>query len=397
MSRLTAPDIDRRVADLRAVLDRTSASLVELDADVTRQLLDHSTVLRGATAEGWRDAAARHAELWKRQLAVEKAFTCIDAARGTRRAPGQAVLIEVDGLLTGLCVEVPETTERDRPSLTGTRGGRSRCTIEDALDQMSADYDEVSSFLKKVADAWGTCSERLEQVGAEISELSARVQDGGMRPTIQLRAIEDELAQARVMALEDPVAFTSQSIDALEEQVARARATVDVAIRGREARIRELADADSAVQACRSAVLACQDELERLAQKIVVRDVTWAAIDAAAGDVDVLSTEQERAAQLGNDAAAAGIRRRADSLRAEVGSLATTELARTERRDELRGLLGAYRAKAVAVGLAENLEVDELYQTAQDELYSSPCDVDLSERLVGDFGQVIHVRSGATP
>jgi len=223
------------------------------------------------------------------------------------------------------------------------------------------------------------------------------VQDGGMRPTIQLRAIEDELAQARVMALEDPVAFTSQSIDALEEQVARARATVDVAIRGREARIRELADADSAVQACRSAVLACQDELERLAQKIVVRDVTWAAIDAAAGDVDVLSTEQERAAQLGNDAAAAGIRRRADSLRAEVGSLATTELARTERRDELRGLLGAYRAKAVAVGLAENLEVDELYQTAQDELYSSPCDVDLSERLVGDFGQVIHVRSGATP
>jgi len=173
---------------------------------------------------------------------------------------------------------------------------------------MSDDYDEVSSFLKKVADAWGTCSERLEQVGAEISELSARVQDGGMRPTIQLRAIEDELAQARVMALEDPVAFTSQSIDALEEQVARARATVDVAIRGREARIRELADADSAVQACRSAVLACQDELERLAQKIVVRDVTWAAIDAAAGDVDVLSTEQERAAQLGNDAAAAGIR-----------------------------------------------------------------------------------------
>jgi hypothetical protein len=218
-----------------------------------------------------------------------------------------------------------------------------------------------------------------------------------MRPTNQLRAIEDELAEARVLALEDPASLTPQSIDALEEHVARARATVDEAIRGREARIRELADADSAVRACRSAVLACRQQLEHLAEKIVVPDVTWAAVEAAAAEIETLHTEQESAAQLGNDATAAGIRRRADSLRAEVGRLAAREGARTERRDELRGLLGAYRAKAVAVGLAEDLEVDEVYEAAQDELYSSPCDLDASEQKVAELRRAIRARSRVKP
>ena len=58
-------------AQFRAVLDRTTASLVELDADVTRQLLESSTSLRGATAAAWADASRRHADLWRGQFALE--------------------------------------------------------------------------------------------------------------------------------------------------------------------------------------------------------------------------------------------------------------------------------------------------------------------------------------
>jgi hypothetical protein len=376
------------------MLDRTSASLVDLDADVTRRLLEQSIGLRGATSEGWRKVVARHADLWTCQLALEKVLASIDQARGTRAAPGQTVLVEVDRLLTGLCVEVPEPSERDRPSLTGARGGPSRCTIEDALDRMNVDYDEVSAFLKRVADVWGVYSERLDRVGVEVSQLNERVRDGGMRPTNQLRAIEDELAEARALALEDPASFTPHSIDALDEHIARARATVDEAVRGREARIKGLADADSAVQACRSAVVACRDELQGLAEEVLVRDSSWAALDAAVDGVDALRTEYERAAQLGNDAAAASIRRRAVSLRGDLEHLASTEGVRRQRRDELRGLLGAYRAKAVAVGLAEDLAIDDMYQAARVELYSSPCDLDASEQRVAGLRGAILVRSG---
>ena len=52
----TRSSVDRRIADLRAIHERIAQNLVELDADVTRQMLDSSTTLResdgGAVGRG---------------------------------------------------------------------------------------------------------------------------------------------------------------------------------------------------------------------------------------------------------------------------------------------------------------------------------------------------------
>ena len=69
--------IDERIAKIRTVLDRATGNLVELDADVTRRLLESSTSLRGVTAESWADASRRHAELWRGQFALESVLTQI--------------------------------------------------------------------------------------------------------------------------------------------------------------------------------------------------------------------------------------------------------------------------------------------------------------------------------
>lgn len=395
MPRLTVHDVDQRVADLRAVLDRASASLLELDADVTRQLLEQSTVLRGATAEAWRDAAARHAGLWSNQLAIEKVFVRMTEQRGTRKAPSQGVLVCVDELLTGDWVEVPRDPERDRPSLTGSEGAMSRCSIEAALERMNGDYETVSACLTKVANVWADCTDRLERLDKEVSELVVRVQDLGMRPTNQLRSIEDSVADAHGLAREDPLSFDPQSVVVLEERVVRARVTVDQAVRGREVRTEQLADADQVVQACLAAVHAGQAELDAMAEKVVVREDARATVDALANEIVQLRTEQENAAEMGNHLASGRIRLRGEGIQRELGHLLEEERTRAGRRDELRGLLGAYLAKAQAAGLAENLDVDEAYVAALDELYVAPCDLERSERLVSEFGSVISASGDA--
>ena len=69
-----------------------------------------------------------------------------------------------------------------------------------------------------------------------------------------------------------------------------------------------------------------------------------------------------------------------ESLLVDVTRLATAAQAGIEKRDELRGVLTAYQAKAQAIGLAESLELGELYAAARDVLYSAPCDLELAEQ-----------------
>jgi hypothetical protein len=217
-----------------------------------------------------------------------------------------------------------------------------------------------------------------------------------MRPTNQLRNIEDALEDAHRIAGEDPLSFDPHSIDVLDDRVVQARASVDQAVRGREARTEELADADRAVEACLATMQACRSELDLVAEKVVVRDAARMRLGALANEIDQLRAERERADLLESQGAVESIRLRGDQIQEELRHLIEEEQGRTARRDELRGLLGAYRAKAESAGLAENLDVDKAYLAAQDQLYVSPCDLDTSERLVTEFSHVIRARAGST-
>jgi hypothetical protein len=69
---------------------------------------------------------------------------------------------------------------------------------------------------------------------------------------------------------------------------------------------------------------------------------------------------------------------------AELRQLAEGLLA---RRDELRGRLSAYRAKAAARGLAEHPDLTELHAQARALLYAAPCDLRASTRSVHAYQQ----------
>ncbi|MEA2685659.1 MAG: hypothetical protein QOE93_854 [Actinomycetota bacterium] len=78
-------------------------------------------------------------------------------------------------------------------------------------------------------------------------------------------------------------------------------------------------------------------------------------------------------------------RRTADRWLADARRVATANGAGVARRNELRGLLQAFRAKSLATGRAEDPTLVALHDAAEQALYLAPCDLHRAERLVGDY------------
>ncbi len=382
VTRLTTEEIDRRIEEFRTVLDRTTVRLAELDADVTRRLLETSHELRGATAEAWADVSVRQSAMWQGQLALENLVTQILDERGSRRSASPAALIRLDGLLGGTSVELPRSPESGLPRLTDDASPTVACSVAAVFDQMSSDFVVVTEFVGAVARAWGELTDRLDDVAAMLSELKKEIQRSDMRPPNDLGGLERALADAKATAQEDPISFGSGDVALLESRAQRVSETVRGVARVHEADLEELVAADRSIGAGLEELATCRAQLDTWSEKIVVPDATVAELDRLARELDRLRLECEQAQSPGSGHRTAELRRRADGLHDEVTRLARIEGARMERRDELRGLLGAYHAKAGAVGLAESLEIDGLYAAARDALYCAPCNLEEGERCV---------------
>ena len=59
------------------------------------------------------------------------------------------------------------------------------------------------------------------------------------------------------------------------------------------------------------------------------------------------------------------------------------------QRDELRGLLGAYRAKAAALGAAEDPALTSQYRHARDLLWTAPCQLAEADQAVRDYQRAV--------
>jgi uncharacterized coiled-coil DUF342 family protein len=79
---------------------------------------------------------------------------------------------------------------------------------------------------------------------------------------------------------------------------------------------------------------------------------------------------------------------RAQQLRAAADGLIA-------RRDELRGRIEAYRAKANASGLAENESLAPLFEQAHTLLFTAPCDLRAATRAVHAYQTTLASLLGA--
>jgi hypothetical protein len=64
-------------------------------------------------------------------------------------------------------------------------------------------------------------------------------------------------------------------------------------------------------------------------------------------------------------------------------------VALVSQRDELRGLLDAYRAKAGRLGAAEDPGLAQLYAQVRELLWTAPCDLRVASAAVTSYQQAV--------
>lgn len=86
---------------------------------------------------------------------------------------------------------------------------------------------------------------------------------------------------------------------------------------------------------------------------------------------------------------------RVDRLGAAFDEVAARFTAVLERRNELRGLLHAFRDKAGGSGLAEDASLEPLLRAAEHQLWSAPCDVGVAAQSVREYTDAVNAAIAA--
>jgi hypothetical protein len=253
---------------------------------------------------------------------------------------------------------------------------------------MTSTFDQAAESVTALFTAQDVVLPRLIEIESMLAAIEAQALSikvpapGG---TVDLRA---RLHDLRRDLLEDPLSVDLDVVHAITAETDRLAADTQATVTAAAEFGETVALLETALGERESAIRAARPQVEEAKRKIT-------QCSAAALDLDGLDrTAAALRKQIGTLRAAAQQNvqtalERADELAANLSQLALAtrdicEAARQqmEARRELRGRLDAYRAKAQAVGRAEDIRLDGLFRVAHEALYRAPCDLDEAERLV---------------
>ena len=391
---MTVPSLapaDTELARLEAAATAIAANLVDLDGSPARKDLDKGP-LTGRTAAAWADAAAALTQLWDGYRLLTDLIARARAVRDRRRL-NDADRAEFANLVLGGSITLSTTTvPLAQRGLLSPGELNTTCTPAALLSAMEAAFATAVGVATRAGDVW----QRLLPVAAEATAALATVRRLTGMETPTLAEADRRLGAFTALLASDPLGCDEGDLAAARTLIDRADAERTSADELRENLNRRLTDA------------------HRLSDEIGAAErVARAAIDAVIGrfaDADIAGLDR-------SDPAAAGpelqphLRTdlRPDLAAIEALALAGhwslvsprlhdwTRLARerlaglrevTDRntgllaaRNELRGRLDAYRAKALRRGLAEDATLDPLAERARAAL-TAPCDLDAARAAV---------------
>ena len=389
---------DQAAAAVKATVaerDAIQANLLELDSSFGKQLLAGAE-LTGDTRRRWDATAATLATLWQ----VFSAYSAVvdQAAEAAARHLGPRELAAISGLLTGRSVQLASG-----PAPLAGRDladpGREDLTLATAVARMRGAFSSVTEVVSAAEHVWTEVAGRLDAVGAELARvtpLAATLGDEAL--TGNLTAAQGKLARLRDTLNSDPLALwqpggtvDTSGADRLAERVNVAASRVDELVRLRDEAHQRVAEVAAAMAAARSAREDAAAAWQRATAKIAA-----GALPPPPADLADLSGRLDG---LGPMLAAGRWTRLASELDLLDRELATVTagfreaeravVAAMAKRDELRGLLGAYKAKAARLGAAEDAALAERYDRARDLLWTAPCDLAAAEAAVAGYQQAV--------
>jgi hypothetical protein len=381
--------------------DAIQANLLELDGSFGKRLLA-GAALTGQTARRWEVTAASLANLW--QLYSVYSAVIDQAAETVKGHLGARELAGIAALLTGPSVQLAAgpapLAGRDLAD-----SGRENLTVAAAVARMRVAFGQVTQVVSAAEQVWNEVTGKLDAVAAELARvmpLAASLADEAL--TGNLAAAEGKLARLRTTLSSDPLSLwqggpdpvDASGADRLAERVAAAVIRVDELTRLRDDARQRVADVTAAAATVRAAREDADAAWQRAAAKI--------AAEALPAQPPGLADLTARLADLDSLLAAGRWTRLAaelDEIERDLAT-ATANFRNAERevvdvmskREELRGLLGAYQAKAARLGAAEDPGLTERYDRAHGLLWTAPCDLAAAADAVTGYQQAVLALGG---
>jgi hypothetical protein len=325
--------------------------------------------------------------------------------RAQLRGRSAEVAEEAAGLVDGLWTRYPELSEAGEKIETTAAGGDRAALanlvrrVEPLLRSLEADAERALTLIGQLGTAWRNAVPRLDAMRARLGKAGETAETLGMPGDPELAAARTVVDDATAQATSDPL---GAKLDEAERLVARV-----------EERLAELARTRAGIGADLDAAGARLDEVERLItagagaraaaeDRIVDPGGLVSPLDPSeldTGDRALRPWLARIRAQANAGAWPAAAKsledwlEAADALRAQADAVAKANRAPLERRNDLRGLLDAFRAKAAALGLAEDPALTSLYRSAREALYAYRCDVRRADTLVREYGRAIELPS----
>jgi hypothetical protein len=361
--------------------DTMQANLLDLDGSFGKRLLaGASSQLTGVSQQQWERVSAALAALWDMFSTYS---SVVDRAAGLAAGRlGTKELAEISALLNGPSVEI---VRAPGPRRDLADSGRDRLSLTTARARMRELYQQINEILTTVETNWNATAASLDTVAQTLGQVDGL---GDLVLGSEVAAIAAELTRQRNALNTDPLGAQAAAADRLAERARAAGAQAARLAGVRDGARQRIAALRAGIAAARAAYAkadaAYQQACARIAAVTPIGVFTdpsprLAALDPllAAGNWPALAAALDA---LERDTQAV-LNKNLESERALVSLVS--------QRDELRGLLDAYKAKAGRLGAAEDPGLARLYAQVRELLWTAPCDLRVAAAAVTSYQQAV--------
>ncbi|MCP3936144.1 MAG: hypothetical protein GY708_12315 [Actinomycetia bacterium] len=406
---MNADEIDALLERYRVAHSRIAANLVDLDDHRAYEMLSGAEVGPVTSArlgEGFDNISL----LWSGLTQLGRVLDEAGALRSQGRPRGERGK-QLEELLLSNSIEFGaqelESTGLDRGDRGLLESPKRSFTIDELLVMMASVYEPIRDAIAEIDAVWSEILPRLD--AARTSMSSMREHLSGADEPAEVEAAQLAVDELDRIVLSDPLAIRHNAGRDLEAAVLEAARRVDAMVAERASLDDDLRSIDTRLAGLRllrakAAAAYSEAHAKILDPSDLVRVPGPHVIDGHGGLA-------ERAKNLAGDSRAKNTAAGAIALteyrswdhlalalHAQLESAHRKNRAGLDTRDELRGRLIAYKAKASALAIAAvtHPTIADIAESAQNELFTAPIDLDRAADLVDRFAEAVS-RSGGDP
>ncbi|WP_445548727.1 protein phosphatase 2C domain-containing protein [Frankia sp. CiP1_Cm_nod2] len=378
--------IDRTLAALSEAAASQAAALIALENAPERALLVPDR-LTGGTRRRATTALNTLADAWHWYGILNDLVGRARALRGDRARLDARTIDELDALLHG-----PMPRRGVRPAELASRTDAALRTVRTCVDEITAAWNTHLA-------AVGAAEQRIAAAAATAARLRLD-DDAGLAIARRL------LAEFAEQAATDPLSLPESLSARLAAAVAAAGAGLDELARRHDTLPQALREAHQLLAGIVALIERAAADADRAHGRVLPpgRSLTRLPDGVLDDERHGLRTWLERLAAAASAGrwkeASRGLdrwRELAEATAISARRVAEANAAMLRTRDDLRGLLAGWQAKAAGRGVAEEPELTSLYRQARSVLYTAPTDLDRAAALVHAFGAAVDRRGAPHP